>query len=64
MIYHSELLDGKWTSPEPIQMFPDQNIISVAVDMSVTQDGSTMYFLGQYPGGGSSISSEDIYKSQ
>jgi len=64
VIYHSKLLDGKWTSPEPIQMFPNQIIISVAVDMSVTQDGNTMYFLGQYPGEGTDMSSEDIYQSQ
>jgi len=64
VIHHSELINGKWTSPEPIQLFPDQSIVSTAVDMTITQDGKTMYFLGEYPKEGSGTTSEDIYRSQ
>ena len=60
VIHHSELVDGQWTAPQPIQMFPDQEVISTAVDMTVTQDGKTMYFLGRYPGDASA----DIFVSK
>ena len=64
VIHHSELIDGKWTSPQPIQMFADKNVISTAVDMSITPDGKTMYFLGIYPEDSTVNATADIYSSQ
>jgi len=64
VIHHMERIDGKWSAPEPIQLFPDRSIVSTAVDMSITRDGKTMYFLGEYPIPGLEKSTEDIYKSQ
>ena len=62
VIHHAELIDGKWNSPEPLQMFPDTKEISTAVDMSITSDGKTMYFLGIYPK--DSTTTSDIYQSE
>lgn len=60
IIHHSELVDGQWTVPQPIEMFPDQEVISVACDMTITPDGKTMYFLGSYQ----EHTSGDIFMSQ
>lgn len=60
VIHHSELIDGKWTSPQPIPMFADTESRSTAVDMSLTPDGKMMYFLGIYP----RDSTADIYSSK
>lgn len=62
VIHHFELIDGQWTAPQPIQMFPNTEEISTAVDMSITADGKTMYFLGIYPQ--DSTATADIFKSQ
>jgi hypothetical protein len=64
VIHHSELVDGDWTSPRPIQMFVDEERESVAIDPSISQDGNTMYFLGVSPEDRSKKSKPDIYKSQ
>jgi hypothetical protein len=64
VIHHSELIDGNWTAPQPIQMYSDQDANSVAIDPSITQDGNTMYFLGINPEDRSNNSKPDIYKSQ
>ncbi|BDD11860.1 hypothetical protein FUAX_42920 (plasmid) [Fulvitalea axinellae] len=64
VIHHSELVDGKWTAPQPIQMFSNQEANSVAIDPTVTQDGKTMYFLGISPEERSRKSKPNIYKSQ
>jgi hypothetical protein len=64
VIHHSEFIEGSWTFPEPIHMYPDQNITSTAVDMTITQDGKIMYFLGRYPGDEAGHTSLDIYKSE
>ena len=64
VIHHMERIDGKWSAPEPLQLFPDRSIVSTAVDMSITRDGKTMYFLGEYPIPGLDKSTEDISKSQ
>lgn len=64
VIHHSELIDGKWTSPQPIQMFADSEVLSTAVDMSLTPDGETMYFLGIYPRDSAVNATADIYSSQ
>ena len=64
VIHHSELSDGNWTTPQPIQMYSDQDAKSVAIDPSITPDGNTMYFLGISPEDHSNNSKPDIYKSQ
>ncbi|NER12101.1 hypothetical protein GWK08_01485 [Leptobacterium flavescens] len=64
VIHHSELIDGNWTKPQPIQMYEDQKNASVAIDPSITQDGNTMYFLGINPVDRSKGSKPDIYRSQ
>lgn len=61
VIHHSEFIDDQWTSPQPMQMFPNTEEISTAVDMSVTPDGNTMYFLGIYPQ--DSTATTDIFQS-
>lgn len=64
IIHHSELIDGKWITPRPIQLFPLQDGESVAIDPSISQDGGTMYFLGISPEDRSNNAKPDIYKSQ
>ncbi|MCE7990488.1 MAG: hypothetical protein HEP71_00855 [Roseivirga sp.] len=49
VIHHSELINGRWTAVEPIQMYADDIAISVACDPTITADGKTMYFLGVDP---------------
>ena len=64
IIHHSELIDGNWTTPLPIQMYADQDAKSLAIDPSITQDGNSMYFLGINPEDRSNNSKPDIYRSQ
>lgn len=64
IIHHSELIEGKWITPKPIQLFPHQDGESVAIDPSISQDGGTMYFLGISPEDRSNNAKPDIYKSQ
>ena len=64
VIHHSELIEGNWNIPKPIQMFTDQEKESVAIDPSISQDGNTMYFLGISPEDRLKKSKPDIYKSQ
>ncbi|OJJ17219.1 hypothetical protein BKI52_31415 [marine bacterium AO1-C] len=63
-IYHSELIEGNWTAPQPIQMFKNQEKESVAIDPTITQDGNTMYFLGISPEDHLKKSKPDIYRTQ
>ncbi|VAW33419.1 OmpA/MotB domain protein [hydrothermal vent metagenome] len=63
VIHHSELSGGNWTTPQPIQMYTDQDAESVAIDPSITQDGNTMYFLGISPEERANGSKPNIYKS-
>ena len=64
IIHHSELKDGSWTAPEALPLFPDGAGKSTAVDMTVTPDGATMYFLGIDPGEAIPNPSSDIYQSK
>ena len=64
VIHHSELVEGDWNTPKPIQMFTNKEKESVAIDPSISQDGNTMYFLGISPEDRSKKSKPDIYKSQ
>ncbi len=49
VIHHSELINGKWSDIEPIKMYGDDILVSVACDPTITKDGKTMYFLGVDP---------------
>ncbi|WP_422858612.1 hypothetical protein ACOKFD_14780 [Flagellimonas sp. S174] len=64
VIHHSELVNGVWSSPKPIEMYADRKRESVAIDPSVTQDGKTMYFLGISPEDRAKNAKPDIYKSE
>ena len=64
LIFHSELVDSKWTAPTALQMFPDSNVNTTAVDMTLTPDGNTMYFLGANPENETYSAMSDIYRSQ
>lgn len=62
LIFHTELKQKKWSKPEPIYMF-NKDSISHAIDMTLTQDGKTMYFLGVSPRDIVDKNPPDIYKS-
>ena len=64
VIHHSEFIEGNWSIPQPIQLFKDDENTSVAIDPSITQDGTVMYFLGINPIDRSNGSKPDIYRSQ
>ncbi len=64
VIHHSELIDGNWSLPKPIQMFAEREKESVAIDPSISQDGNTMYFLGISPEDRLKNAKPDIYKSK
>ncbi|EZH73835.1 hypothetical protein ATO12_18050 [Aquimarina atlantica] len=64
IIHHSDFVNGKWTAPQPIQMYTDKESESVAIDPSITQDGNTMYFLGVSPKDRLKKGKPDIYRSQ
>lgn len=49
VIHHSELINGKWSDIEPLKLFEDSVLLSVACDPTITEDGKTMYFLGVDP---------------
>jgi hypothetical protein len=63
-MHHSELVDGEWSAPRPLLLFPGQSR-GVADDMSVSSDGRELYFLGNHPhphAGG--VRSADIWRSR
>ena len=64
IIHHSELNNGNWTEPKPIEMFSNQKDKSVAIDPTITKDGNTMYFLGSSPDDYSKNQKPDIFRSQ
>ncbi|MEC8830740.1 MAG: hypothetical protein VX772_00105, partial [Bacteroidota bacterium] len=49
VIHHSELINGKWSDIQPIQMYNDTVLVSIACDPTITKNGTTMYFLGVDP---------------
>ena len=59
-MYHSELVDGMWSAPRPLLLFPDQRR-AVADDMAVSPDGRELYFLGNHPAG---VGNSDIWRSR
>jgi hypothetical protein len=59
----SELLDGAWTAPRPLRLFPGQTR-AVADDMTVSANGRELYFLGNHPHAhDGSVRSADIWRS-
>lgn len=72
LIHHSELIDGRWTTTSPIDMYPGIDRMTIACDPTLTADGQTMYFLGVDPESYEAGVSRDvlyrippdIYKSQ
>lgn len=63
VIYHSELIDNQWTAPEAVPLFPEPAVNTTAVDMSLTPDGNTMYFLGVLHENETLDAPSDIYRS-
>lgn len=49
VIHHAELIDGHWSAVQPITLYHDSVLYSVACDPTITADGKTMYFLGVDP---------------
>ena len=47
-MHHSQLVDGVWSTPRPLLLFPGESR-GVADDMSVSTDGRELYFLGIHP---------------
>ncbi|MEL4456502.1 hypothetical protein [Lutimonas vermicola] len=64
VIYHSELIDDQWTVANAIPMFPENTENTTAVDMSLTPDGNTMYFLGVLHENETLDAPSDIFRSQ
>lgn len=64
VLHHSEWVDGAWTVPTRLQMFSDEDAVSVAIDPTITADGKTMYFLGISPLDRARRSKPDIYVSR
>ena len=63
VIYHAEFLHGQWTVPKAINLFPGREGKTTAVDMSLTPDGNTLYFLGIVPENDTLNPPPDIYRS-
>ena len=64
LIFHSELVDDQWTAPSAIPMFPESDVNTTAVDMTLTPDGNTMYFLGVLEEKETLDATTDIYRSR
>lgn len=63
VIHHSELINGEWSNIEPVKMYADDVLVSVACDPTITKDGKTMYFLGVDPGlYTNDVTREELYK--
>jgi Tol biopolymer transport system component len=46
-IFRSDFGETGWTSPTPMEVYPN-DVRALAVDMTVTTDGKSLYFLGQH----------------
>lgn len=63
-MYHSVLVDGAWSAPRPLLLFPGQSR-AVADDMAVSPDGRELYFLGNHPHPhAAGVRSSDIWRSR
>jgi hypothetical protein len=47
-MHHSIFENGKWSDPKPLLVYPKKER-AVAVDMSVSPGGRSLYFMGQFP---------------
>jgi hypothetical protein len=63
-MYHTVLVDGAWSAPRPLLLFPGQSR-AVADDMAVSPDGRELYFLGNHPHPrAAGVRSADIWRSR
>ena len=63
-MHHSVLVDGAWSAPRPLLLFPGQSR-AVADDMTVSPDGRELYFLGNHPHPhAAGVRSADIWRSR
>ena len=62
-MHHSELVDGVWSVPRPLLLFPGQTR-AVADDMTVSPDGRELYFLGVHPHPQTRHAKSDIWRSR
>lgn len=63
-IHHSVLGSGGWSAPVPLDVY-GASVRSLAVDMAVSPDGDSLYFLGQHPHAGAPENpTTDIWVSQ
>jgi hypothetical protein len=60
-VYTSRLVDGTWTAPERLDLYPE-GISGEAVDMALSPDEQSLYFLGITPEGATTQS--DIWVSE
>ncbi len=62
-IHHSVLGAQGWSDPVPLEVY-GASVRSLAVDMTVSADGNSLYFLGQHPHAGAPVDpSADIWVS-
>ena len=60
-VYTSRLVDGTWTAPERLKLYPE-GVRAEAVDMALSPDEQSLYFLGITPEGETTQS--DIWVSE
>ncbi len=60
-VYTSRLVDGTWTAPERLELYPE-GVRAEAVDMALSPDEQSLYFLGITPEGETTQS--DIWVSE
>jgi Tol biopolymer transport system component len=60
-IYTARLVEGSWTGPERLDLYPE-NVGGRAVDMTLSPDGQSLYFLGITPEG--DTTQRDIWVSE
>ena len=63
-MFHSRMIDGAWSAPRELFLYPQQ-ARALAVDMSVSPDGTELFFLGNYqPPGATGAANPDIWRSR
>jgi hypothetical protein len=62
-MYHAVLIDGAWSAPRPLLLFPCQSG-AVADDMTVSPDGRELYFLRNHPHPHAAGRIADIWRSR
>jgi len=59
-MFHSERVNGVWSAPRQLLLFPGQTR-AAAADMAVSPDGQELYFLGNHPAG---VGATDTWRSR